>query len=128
MISFLFSFSCFAQDSQINASSGDGMAIFGYIDNGAYINFTGPNINYKSGNSKFVVGMLPSLRFKGDDGQTKNSFITPNLGVGVTYSYKYFAFQIPFYYNAKTALENGKWNVGVGIGVNIEYFYRREKK
>ena len=103
------------------------MAIFGYIDNGAYINFTGPNINYKSGNSKFVFGMLPSLRFKRDDGQTKNSFITPNLGVGMTYSYKSFAFQIPFYYNPKTALENGKWHVGIGIGVNIEYFYRREK-
>lgn len=94
----------------------DGYVMGGYVDGGAFLNFTGPNINMTMSDSKIVLGMLPSLRFKEDRAEVKNALVTPNLGVGITYSYKNFAVQVPFYYNAKTSTENGKWNIGVGIG------------
>ncbi|MNY11568.1 hypothetical protein D3C86_1446040 [compost metagenome] len=65
--------------------------------------------------------MLPSLRYKEDNGIFKNSPITPNLGVGLTYCYKMIAVQVPLYYNSKTATANGRWNVGVGIGMRLKY-------
>ena len=112
---------------QFNASVGDGIAVVGYVDKGAYLNFTGPNVNFKSGNNKFILGMLPSLRFKEDKGEAKNSFITPNLGVGLTYSYKALAFQLPFYYNPKTMIENGQWVIGFGMGVNFNAISAKQK-
>lgn len=98
----------------------DGMIVAGYVDKGAYLNFTGPNVSYTSGKSKVLVGMLPSLRFKEDKAAVKNAFVTPTLGMGITYSYKKFAVQVPFYYNAKTSTVDGKWNVGIGIGLKLK--------
>lgn len=119
----LLSLNVLAQgEKKVNASLYDGFAVIGYVDQGGFLNFTGPNINAEYGNSKFVLGMLPSLRFKQDKGTPRNSFITPNLGIGLTYSYKYYAIQIPFYYNPKTATANGQWYVGVGIGVRLNAF------
>lgn len=99
----------------------DGVVIAGYVDKGAFLNFTGPNISLTLHNSKWILGMLPSLRYKEDSGLFKNSPITPNLGVGFTYCYKLFALQVPLYYNAKTATANGRWNVGVGMGMRLRY-------
>lgn len=101
-------------------SAYDGYAVAGYVDDGAFINFIGPNINYEYNESKFVLSMLPSLRFKQDQGVTQNSFVTPNLGIGFTYSYKIWAVQIPFYYNSKTATANGQWHVGFGMGLRLD--------
>jgi hypothetical protein len=98
----------------------DGIAAAGYVDHGAYLNFTGPNVSYTRGKSKLIFGMLPSLRFKLDSGATKNSPIFPSLGVGLTYAYKKLVVQVPLYYNAKTSTTNGKWNVGVGLGYRFK--------
>jgi hypothetical protein len=121
-IFLFFSAVSLAQHKGAYASAGDGIALTGYVDRGAFMNFTGPNIHYKNKDSKYMLGMLPSLRFKEDKGATTNSFITPNLGIGLTYTYRYFALQVPFYYTAKTASKNGRWLAGIGVGVNIEYF------
>ena len=98
----------------------DGTIVAGYVDHGGYLNFTGPNVSYAFGKSKVLAGMLPSLRFKEDKSMVKNAFVTPTLGMGITYSYKKFAVQVPFYYNAKTAIADGKWNVGIGIGLKLK--------
>jgi hypothetical protein len=37
----------------------DGIVTAGYVDNGAYLNFTGPNISWQKGQSKVLLGMLP---------------------------------------------------------------------
>lgn len=99
----------------------DGVIVAGYVDNGAFLNFTGPSISLTIKKSKILLGMLPSLRYKEDNGIFKNSPITPNLGVGLTYCYKMIAFQVPLYYNAKTSTANGRWNIGLGIGVRLKY-------
>src|SRR3989338_3737982 len=125
IIGYLFILLCiqnsalYAQESIVNISVFDGVVIVGYIDNGGFLNFTGPNINLVNKNSKFILGMLQSLRFKEDNGTPKNSFITPNLGIGFTYCYKLFAVQIPLYYNAKTATANGNWQIGFGLGLRL---------
>lgn len=98
----------------------DGIIICGYVDNGAYLNFTGPNVQISFNNSKFMFGMLPSLRFRNDRETPRNAFITPNLGIGLTYLYKNLAIQIPCYYNAKTDEENGNWNIGLGLGIRLK--------
>lgn len=108
-----------AQESKFEAAFYDGIVMAGYVNEGGFLNFTGPNINATHGDSKFILGMLPSLRFKEDSGSPKNAFVTPNLGVGFTYSYKWLAFQVPLYYNAKTSTENGRWHVGIGIGLRL---------
>lgn len=127
MISVIITTLCFAQEGKVNFALYDGIFIGGYVDNGAFLNFTGPNINATFKNSKFILGMLPSLRFKEDKGTPKNAFVTPNLGVGFTYSYKFWAIQIPLYYNAKTATDNGSWNIGLGIGLRLNELKRQEK-
>ena len=119
MISILSITSTFAQEDKVSFTFYDGIFIGGYVDNGAFLNFTGPNINATYKNSKFILGMLPSLRFKEDKGTPKNAFTTPNLGIGFTYSYKLCAVQIPLYYNAKTATQNGQWHVGLGVGLRL---------
>ena len=105
---------------KINFGFFDGTIVAGYADQGGFLNFTGPNVSFTSGKSKILVGMLPSLRFKEDKSAVKNAFVTPTLGMGITYSYKKIAVQVPFYYNAKTATVNGKWNVGIGIGLKLK--------
>lgn len=114
---------CFSQEStpKIKAAFFDGVAVAGYVDHGAFINFTGPNISVTHKDVKFILGMLPSLRIKEDKSSgTKNSMITPNLGVGLTAVYKKIALQIPMYYNSKTAAENGAWKVGIGLGYSFK--------
>ncbi|MDH4473775.1 MAG: hypothetical protein QE487_14315 [Fluviicola sp.] len=108
-----------SQEPKVKLSAYDGIIIAGYVDEGAFLNFMGPNLNLTIKQSKFCLGMLPSLRFKEDHGTPKNAFVTPNLGAGLTYSYKWFAIQVPCYYNAKTATKNGQWNVGIGVGLRL---------
>lgn len=112
----LFLYCLQAQENKVRVALFDGFLIVGYVDKGSYLNFAGPNINLTHKDSKFALGMLPSLRFKEDKGTPKNAFVTPALGVGLTYSYKMLAFQIPLYYNPKTATQNGQWHLGVGVG------------
>jgi hypothetical protein len=104
-----------------------GIVVAGYVDKGAYINFTGPNLSFLYGKSHLIIGMLPSLRIKQDSGTTKNSLFTPSLGVGITYCYKALALQVPCYYNPKTSSTNGKWNIGVGIGLKFSAFRFKQK-
>jgi hypothetical protein len=97
----------------------DGIVTAGYVDNGAYLNFTGPNISWQKGQSKVLLGMLPSLRYKVDQGATVNARIYPTLGAGLTYSYQRFVFQVPLYYNPKTPASNGNWQIGCGLGIKL---------
>jgi hypothetical protein len=62
----IYTTSPFAQEDKVKIALYDGIFIGGYVDNGAFLNFTGPNINATYKNSKFILGMLPSLRFKED--------------------------------------------------------------
>jgi hypothetical protein len=123
----LFTTPIFAQEEKVSFALFDGIFIGGYVDRGAFLNFTGPNMNATYKNSKFILGMLPSLRFKEDKGTPKNAFVTPNLGVGFTYSYKIWAFQIPLYYNAKTATDNGRWHIGLGIGLRLNELNKKNQ-
>jgi hypothetical protein len=116
-----------AQTIKTEATLFEGIVIGGYVNKGAFINFTGPNISISKGNSKLLIGMMPSLRFKADNGVTKNAFVTPSLGCGLTYSYKFLAVQIPLYYNPKTSVQNGKWHVGVGIGLRLNALKKQAK-
>ncbi len=122
MLPFLYTTITFAQEDKEWFALYDGIFIGGYVNNGAFLNFTGPNINATYKNSKFILGMLPSLRFKKDKGTPKNAFVIPNLGIGFTYSYKVWAIQLPLYYNAKTATQNGQWHVGLGVGLRLNEF------
>lgn len=112
----------------IQVSAYDGVIVVGYVDRGGYTNFTGPNINLTRGDSRFILGALPSLRYKKDNSTPKNTFVTPSLGIGFTYSYKLFAVQIPLYYNSKTAVEDGRWHVGIGLGMRLNYLNRQKAK
>lgn len=109
-----------APDPKMTFSFFEGTVVAGYVDQGGFLNFTGPNVSLTSGKSKLLLGMLPSLRFKEDKSQVKNSFVMPTLGLGLTYSYRKLAVQIPLYYNAKTATADGKWNVGIGVGIKLK--------
>lgn len=108
------------QQEKVSFSVFDGTIVAGYVDQGAFLNFLEPNINFSKGNSRITLGMLPSLRFKEDNSIPKNSPVTPNLGGGITYTYKKIAFQVPFYYNAKTAVRNGSWTTGIGMGYRFK--------
>lgn len=109
-----------AQDknNKIVISTWDGMMISGYVDQGAFVNFGGPSIKYISKPMAIGFGVLPSMRIKQDMSgtPTRNNWVMPALGYGITFSYKHVALQLPFYYNAKTATTNGQWNPGLGIG------------
>lgn len=107
--------------STVRVSAFDGVFAFGFVNGGGFTNFTGPNINMTYGHHKYILSALPSLRYKRDRSEPRNAFVTPNLGVGFTYSYKLFAIQIPLYYNPKTATENGEWHVGIGLGMRLNY-------
>lgn len=126
-ITFFLSFNLFSQKTEVSTLIFSGTFIGGYVDKGAYLNFTGPGIKLQKGNSDLMIGVLPSLRFKEDKGITKNSFITPSLGIGITYTFKSLAIQIPFYYTSKTTVENGKWKIGIGIGLKINNLLTKNK-
>jgi hypothetical protein len=111
----------FAQEAvkKITATAGEGVIVVGYVNNGAYINFTGPSLKLVHKPYMIWLGVLPSLRIKNDDvpiGAKKNSVLTPALGAGLTLAYKHIALQVPIYYNAKTATSDGLWHLGVGLG------------
>jgi hypothetical protein len=126
-ITFFLSFNLFSQKTEVSTLIFSGTFIGGYVDKGAYLNFTGPGIKLQKGNSDLMIGVLPSIRFKEDKGITKNSFITPSLGLGITYTFKSLAIQIPFYYTSKTTVENGKWEMGIGIGLKINNLLTKNK-
>ncbi len=108
------------QKTRLSFSVYDGVVVVGYVDEGGFSNFTGPSISLTHQQTKFILSALPSLRYKEDTSiGTKNAFITPTLGIGFTYTYKILAFQIPLYYNSKTATKNGEWVVGFGIGLRL---------
>lgn len=114
---------CFAQETspKLKVSFFDGIVAAGYVDHGAFINFTGPNVSLTHKGTKFILGMLPSLRIKEDRSPvTKNNAITPNLGAGLTVVYRKIALQIPLYYNTKTATQNGAWKMGIGLGYSFK--------
>lgn len=119
----IFTFTLFfsqENDSKIKVSFFDGIAVAGYVDHGAFVNFTGPNVNFKHRNTKMMIGMLPSLRIKEDRSTgTKNSPIMPTLGVGFAVVYRKIVLQIPFYYNTKTSTDNGAWKMGIGLGYSF---------
>jgi hypothetical protein len=121
----IFSTSLLAQTDKVKPVLFDGIINVGYINNGGFLNFTGPGLSATYKNSKFLFGMLPSLRYKVDDDSPRNASIYPNLGFGLTYSYKYLSLQIPMYYNAKTTTEDGSWHVGFGIGYRITAFNKK---
>ena len=110
-IILLYSNEMVSQKTEVNALLLSGTIVGGYVDNGIYLNFTGPGVKIQKGSSDLMIGVLPSLRFKEDNGTTKNALVTPSLGIGITYTYKSMAIQIPFYYNSKTAIADGRWNV-----------------
>ncbi len=116
------SFLCFSLETKpkIKASLFDGIAVAGYVDHGAFVNFTGPNISFKKKDLKLMLGMLPSLRIKEDRSEgTRNSPVMPTLGAGVTVVYKKLALQVPVYYNVKTSSANGAWKAGIGLGYSF---------
>jgi hypothetical protein len=105
--------------SQTKAVLFDGIVVAGYVDHGAFINCAGPSLKFTKKPYMILLGLLPSLRIKEDKvapGATHNAALTPNLGVGLTAAFHHLALQVPIYYNAKTAVKNGKWNPGLGIG------------
>jgi hypothetical protein len=120
-----FSTSLFAQVEKVKPVFFDGVINVGYINNGGFLNFTGPGLSASYKNSKFLFGMLPSLRFRVDNDTPKNAAVFPNLGFGLTYSYKYLSIQVPMYYNTKTETEDGSWHVGFGIGYRIGAFNKK---
>jgi hypothetical protein len=121
----VFSTSLNAQVEKVKPVFFDGVINVGYINNGGFLNFTGPGLSATYKNSKFLLGMLPSLRFRVDNDTPKNASVFPNLGFGLTYSYKYLSLQVPMYYNAKTETENGSWHIGFGIGYRIGAFNKK---
>jgi len=114
--------------TKINIAPITGTIVAGYVDQGAYLNFTGPNLSFNKSDHFVSIGMLPSLRFKEDSGATKNSLVTPGLGFGITYCYKAVAIQVPLYYNSKTSLKNGNWQIGIGLGCKISALNSKNKK
>lgn len=116
-----------SQKTEVNTFILSGTIVGGYVDNGIYLNFTGPSIKIQKGSSDLMLGVLPSLRYKEDYGITKNSLVTPSLGLGITYTYKSIAVQIPFYYNSKTAIADGRWNIGIGVGIKLNQLISNKK-
>jgi hypothetical protein len=109
----------FSAHPQTKAVLFDGTIIAGYVDHGAFINCTGPSIKFTKKPFAVLLGLLPSLRIKEDKvaaGAPKNTALTPNLGFGLTAAFRHIALQAPLYYNPKTAVKNGEWNVGIGLG------------
>lgn len=110
----------FSQKTMVSALISNGTIVVGYVDKGAFLNFTGPAVKLQKGSSDLMIGVLPSLRFKEDNGSTKNSLVTPSLGIGFTYNYNSFAIQLPLYYKTKTNTQNGSWQLGLGVGYKLK--------
>lgn len=91
-----------AQKEKLELAWYDGSVLSGNVNQGGFLNFTGPTINATIKKSTFILGMLPSLRFKQDGMAPKNALMSPSLGMWITYICKIWALQAPFYYNAKT--------------------------
>jgi hypothetical protein len=103
----------------VSVAGWEGMAVAGYVNHGGFVNFGGPTVKLIAKPYSFGFGILPTMRIKEDSapkGSPRNSAIIPTAGFGFTIAYKHVVLQVPFYYNAKTATQNGKWNPGVGIG------------
>jgi hypothetical protein len=126
-IFLLYSNEMVSQKTEVNALLSSGTIVGGYVDNGIYLNFTGPGVKIQKGSSDLMIGVLPSLRFKEDNGTTKNALVTPSLGIGMTYTYKSIAVQIPFYYNNKTTIADGRWNIGIGVGLKLNQLFTSKK-
>ena len=108
--------------TKIKVTVWDGMMVAGYVNQGAYVNFGGPTLKFVMKPWNFGFGILPTMRIKEDNvpkGATKNSIVTPTAGFGFTVAYKHLVFQVPFYYNPKTATVNGKWHPGIGLGFKL---------
>jgi hypothetical protein len=111
-----------AQDKvqkKIFVAGWEGMAIAGYVNQGGFVNFGGPTVKFIANPFSFGFGILPTMRIKEDSapkGSPRNSAIMPTAGFGFTVVYKRLIVQVPFYYNAKTALVSSKWNPGIGLG------------
>ena len=121
VVTTLFAFlASSAQDKKIVATAWDGVIVSGFVDDGAFVNFGGPSIKYVQKPMSIGFGVLPSMRIKPDvtalPGASRNAWVMPSLGYGVTFAYKHFAMQVPAYYNPKTATSDGKWNLGFGVG------------
>ena len=127
LIFLLNSNNLLSQKTELKTFILSGTIVGGYVDNGAYLNFTGPGVKLQRGSSDLMIGVLPSVRFKEDNGITKNALVTPSLGIGITYTYKLLAVQIPFYYNGKTAIADGRWNIGIGLGLKLNQLITNKK-
>lgn len=127
VLSLLLLESTRGQNNKLRFSLSTNNIVAGYVDKGAFLNFTGPSIKLENEASELLVGLLPSLRFKEDNAAIKNAFVTTSLGVGITYTYKIYILQLPVYYNSKTTTADGKWNLGVGIGINLNRIIRKNK-
>jgi hypothetical protein len=124
---FLFIFiSVHGQTTKPTFALWDGALVMGYVDQGGFLNFTGPNVSLSKGHSKWMLGMLPSLRFKEDPSTPHNAPIFPSLGSGLTYSYKLLVVQVPMYYNPKTLTANGRWSMGLGLGLRFSYLNKKK--
>lgn len=120
----MFTTPIFAQSSAATSAIYDGIVVVGYVDQGAFLNFMGPHLKINQKQSNIMLGMLPTLRIKEDKGPTKNTLVTPALGIGLVYKHKSLVVQLPIFYNSKTSAQNGRWNLGLGLGVNLAYFNR----
>ena len=96
----------------------EGVVTAGYVDQGAFVNCTGPGVKFNKKPFSLLLGLLPSLKIKEDKSntETKNAIVTPSLGFGLTVSYKHLALQLPCYYLSKTSTKDGRWTAGAGIG------------
>jgi len=119
MILILSSSSLVAQVGKVKPVIFDGVVTVGYVNNGGYVNLSGPSLSITHNHSKFMLGLLPSMRLKKDKGTTKNAFVFPTLGFGLTYGFKFWSFQLPLFYNTKTSTTNGSWHMGFGVGYRI---------
>lgn len=105
----------------------DGIIVGGYVDKGAFLNLMGPSIKMSFNKSTIKIGMLPSIRFKEDKGTQKNALLTPSLGMGISFLHDFWVVQLPLYYNGKNSNSNGKWVLGIGIGVRLDSLQLKEK-
>ena len=111
--------SCQAQGTTVTPKWAEGIVVAGYFDHGAYLNFAGPGVKFSHRSVTLMAGMLPSLRFRKDEGSPRQASVTPTLGFGPTIIYRKLALKFPLYYNAKTNAADGKWKVGVGVGIKL---------
>lgn len=107
------------QKKELSFKAWDGAVVAGYVDKGAFVNFTGPGVKWTRRPCSLLIGVLPSLKIKEDRSVVKNSLLTPSLGAGVTFAVKNLVLQLPFYYVPKTASENGRWKAGLGLGYKL---------